>query len=83
MKPLTVKDSFVGCRTTPGHGIDIDVPRLKARPYHDRAGKGCASTWEEFPRKNYLGTRPTQGTEAADHDDRADMLLANREISSA
>ena len=52
--PLTVKDSFVELPTTPGHGIDIDVARLKARPYHDRAGKGLRQYWEEFPRKNYV-----------------------------
>ena len=40
VQPLTVKDSFVELPTVPGHGIDIDVGRLKARPYHDRAGKG-------------------------------------------
>ena len=45
VKPLTVKDSFVELPTTPGHGIDIDVTRLKARPYHDRAGKGLRHYW--------------------------------------
>jgi galactonate dehydratase len=54
VEPLTVKDSFVELPTTPGHGIDIDVTRLKARPYHDRSGKGLRQYWEEFPRKNYV-----------------------------
>ena len=43
VEPLTVKDSFVELPTTPGHGIDIDVTRLKARPYQDRAGKGLTA----------------------------------------
>ena len=54
VQPLTVKDSFVELPISPGHGIDIDVTRLKARPYHDRAGKGLRQYWEEFPRKNYV-----------------------------
>ncbi|MDR3536564.1 MAG: mandelate racemase/muconate lactonizing enzyme family protein, partial [Acetobacteraceae bacterium] len=56
VQPLTVADSFVDLPTTPGHGIDIDVERLRARPYRDmgtRAGKGLRSHTEEFPRKHY------------------------------
>jgi galactonate dehydratase len=54
--PLVVKDSFVELPTTPGHGIDIDVERLKKRPYRDmgsRTGKGLRSHTEEFPKKHY------------------------------
>jgi galactonate dehydratase len=54
--PLVVQDSFVELPTTPGHGIDIDVARLKARPYRDmgaRTGKGLRSHTEEFPKKHY------------------------------
>ena len=40
--------------TAPGHGIDIDVARLKARPYRDMGGKGLRQYWEEFPRKDYV-----------------------------
>lgn len=54
--PLTVQDSFVDLPTTPGIGIDLDVARLRARPYRDmgtRMGKGLRSYTEEFPRKHY------------------------------
>lgn len=53
---LTLSDSFIDLPTTPGHGIDIDVQRLKARPFRDmgtRLGKGLRSYTEEFPRKHY------------------------------
>ena len=56
VQPLTVSDSFVDLPTTPGLGIDIDVDRLRGRPYRDmgtRAGKGLRSHREEFPRKHY------------------------------
>ena len=56
VKPLTLSDSFIDLPTTPGHGIDIDVQRLKARPFRDmgtRLGKGLRSYTEEFPRKHY------------------------------
>ena len=55
--PLTVQDSFVELPTTPGHGIDIDVEKLRAHPYRDmgaRTGKALRSYTEEFPRKNYV-----------------------------
>ena len=54
--PLTVQDSFVDLPTTPGIGIDLDVARLRAKPYRDmgtRMGKGLRSYTEEFPRKHY------------------------------
>jgi len=54
--PLTVQDSFVELPTTPGHGIDIDSEKLRARPYRDmvsRTGKGLRSYTEEFPRRHY------------------------------
>ena len=56
VQPLTVADSFVDLPTTPGIGIDLDVDRLRGRPYRDmgtRAGKGLRSHREEFPRKHY------------------------------
>jgi galactonate dehydratase len=56
VKPLTVADSFVDLPTTPGLGIDIDVDRLRAKPYRDmgsRLGKGLRSYTEEFPKKHY------------------------------
>ncbi len=55
--PLVVQDSFVELPTAPGHGIDIDVEKLRARPYRDmgvRTGKALRSYREEFPRKNYV-----------------------------
>jgi galactonate dehydratase len=55
---LVVKDSFVELPTTPGHGVDLDVDKLRAHPYRDmgaRGGhKGLRSYTEEFPRKNYV-----------------------------
>lgn len=54
--PLVIKDSFVELPTTPGHGIDLDVAKLKSKPYRDmgtRAGSKLRSYSEEFPRKNY------------------------------
>jgi galactonate dehydratase len=55
VQPLVVKDSFVELPTTPGHGIDIDVERLRKQPYRDmgaRTGKSLRSHTEEFPRRN-------------------------------
>ena len=55
--PLVVKDSFVELPTTPGHGIDLDLEKLRARPYRDmgaRTGKSLRSHTEEFPRKGYV-----------------------------
>ena len=37
VQPLMVKDSFVELPTTPGHGIDIDVERLRKH--------GRTATW--------------------------------------
>src|SRR5215469_4109703 len=57
VQPLVVRDSFVELPTTPGHGIELDVARLRERPYRDmgtRTGKGLRSYTEEFPRKNYV-----------------------------
>ena len=54
--PLEVKDSFVELPTVPGHGIDIDVERLKKRPYRDmgaKTGSVLRSYTEEFPKKHY------------------------------
>ena len=54
--PLTIDQGFVDLPTTPGIGIDLDVARLKAKPYRDmgtRMGKGLRSYTEEFPRKHY------------------------------
>ncbi len=55
--PLVVKDSFVELPTTPGHGIDLDVERLRKRPYRDmgtKAGKSLRNATEEFPKKHYV-----------------------------
>jgi galactonate dehydratase len=55
--PLVVEGSFVDLPRTPGIGIDLDVAKLKARPYRDmgtRMGKGLRSYAEEFPRKGYV-----------------------------
>ncbi|HEY8290147.1 MAG TPA: mandelate racemase/muconate lactonizing enzyme family protein, partial [Acetobacteraceae bacterium] len=41
--PLIIQDSFVDLPTAPGIGIDLDVSRLRAKPYRDmgtRMGKG-------------------------------------------
>jgi len=55
--PLVVQDSFAELPTVPGHGIDIDVEKLRSHPYRDmgaRTGKALRSYTEEFPRKNYV-----------------------------
>ena len=55
--PLVLHGSFVELPATPGHGIDIDVGKLRAHPYRDmgtRTGKALRSYTEEFPRKNYV-----------------------------
>ena len=57
VQPFTVQDSFVELPTVPGHGIDINVEKLRAHPYRDmgtRTGKALRSYTEEFPRKNYV-----------------------------
>src|SRR5580704_13102919 len=58
VQPLTVQDSFVDLPTVPGHGIDIDVEKLRAHPYRDMGARGgtksLRSYTEEFPRKNYV-----------------------------
>jgi galactonate dehydratase len=54
--PLTVHEGFVDLPTAPGLGIELDVDRLRAKPYRDmgtRLGKGLRSHTEEFPRKHY------------------------------
>jgi len=54
--PLVVEGSFVDLPTTPGHGIDIDVAKLKAKPFRDmgtRTGKALRAYTEEFPKKHY------------------------------
>ncbi|MGE4047066.1 MAG: mandelate racemase/muconate lactonizing enzyme family protein [Acetobacteraceae bacterium] len=56
VSPLVVDGSFVDLPTTPGHGIDIDVAKLKAKPYRDmgtRTGKALRAHTEEFPKKHY------------------------------
>ena len=62
VQPLTVKDGWVELPTTPGHGIDIDVARLKARPYPTWAARDCDSigrssrartTWQARSRTGY------------------------------
>jgi len=54
VQPIVVRDSFAELPTVPGHGIDIDVEKLKARPYRNLEGKGLRQYWEEFPRKGYV-----------------------------
>jgi galactonate dehydratase len=54
VKPLVVQDGFVELPTAPGHGIDIDVEKLRGKPYRDMGTRGVLRQyWEEFPRKNY------------------------------
>ena len=53
VKPLTVSDGWVELPTEPGLGIDIDLERLRRRPYREMPAKGLRQYWEEFPRKSY------------------------------
>lgn len=63
VQPLSVHDGFVELPGVPGIGLDLDVGKLRARPYRDmgaRTGKTLRSYTEEFPRKNYaVGTTRT------------------------
>jgi galactonate dehydratase len=54
VQPITVRDGWAELPTVPGHGIDIDVARLRARPHRDMGGRGLRQYWEEFPRKDYV-----------------------------
>jgi len=56
VKPLTIKDSFVDLPTEPGIGIDLDVEKLRSKPFRDmgtRMGAKLRSYTEEFPKKHY------------------------------
>lgn len=56
VRPLSVHDGFVELPGVPGIGLDLDVGKLRSRPYRDmgaRTGKTLRSYTEEFPRKNY------------------------------
>ncbi len=53
IKPLAIADGFVDLPTEPGLGIELDVERLRKRPYRDMPAKGLRQYWEEFPRKGY------------------------------
>jgi galactonate dehydratase len=54
VKPLVVEDGFAELPTVPGHGIDLDVEKLRRKPYRDMGTRGVLRQyWEEFPRKNY------------------------------
>lgn len=46
---------------TPGLGIDIDVERLRGRPYKSYPPKGLRQYWEEFPRRHYAIPAMLQG----------------------
>ena len=55
---IKVEDGFAELPTTPGLGVDIDVGRLRQRPYQEFEGaKLLTEDWEEFPRKNYTPGR--------------------------
>ena len=58
VQPLTVQDGFVELPTLPGHGIDIDVERLRSDPYRDVGARGGSKSLRsytgEFPRKDYV-----------------------------
>jgi galactonate dehydratase len=55
---ITVEDGYADLPTAPGLGIDIDVAKLRQRPYKEFSGaKTLTQEWEEFPRKNYAPDR--------------------------
>jgi galactonate dehydratase len=43
--------------TAPGLGVDIDVERLRKRPYKEFAHKPLTVIAEEFPRRSYDPSR--------------------------
>ena len=51
---LKVEDGWIDLPTAPGLGVDIDVERMRKRPYNDFPHKDMRQYWEEFPRKNYV-----------------------------
>jgi galactonate dehydratase len=53
IEPLVVSEGWVELPTTSGLGIDLDVERLRRRPYREMPAKGLRQYSEEFPRKNY------------------------------
>lgn len=51
---IKVQSGWAELPEGPGLGIDVDVERLRARPYKEFGGKGLTEYWEEFPRKHYV-----------------------------
>jgi galactonate dehydratase len=50
---LKVADGWIDLPTAPGLGVDIDVARLRQRPYQEATHRGLRQYWEEYPRKGY------------------------------
>lgn len=53
-RQIKVADGWAELPEEPGLGVDIDVERLRARPYQEFGGKRLTEYWEEFPRKGYV-----------------------------
>jgi len=54
VNPLSIRDGWVDLPTGPGLGVDIDVEKLKRRPYKDYPHKYMRHYWEEFPRQGFV-----------------------------
>jgi len=48
---ITVKDGWAELPTAPGLGVEIDVERLRKRPYKEFAHKPLTGIGEEYPRR--------------------------------
>jgi galactonate dehydratase len=50
---IKIEDGWAELPTGPGLGIDIDVERLRRRPYREFAHRPLTEAAEEYPRKDY------------------------------
>ena len=50
LNPIKVADGWAELPTAPGLGVDIDLNRLAAHPWHEGPPKPVRQYWEELPR---------------------------------
>ena len=54
---IAVQDGWAELPDAPGLGVEIDVQRLRMRPYQEFAHKPLTEAWQEYPRKDYSAAR--------------------------
>ncbi|HEX5325635.1 MAG TPA: enolase C-terminal domain-like protein, partial [Acetobacteraceae bacterium] len=59
-RQIKVENGWAEPPDVPGLGIEIDVERLRARPYQDFAVTRLTEYWQEFPRRHYVPGRQGQ-----------------------